>query len=55
MFCVLQDTGIGDSMVAGLSFRAIAELINSNNEAGLRSFLETQHANIDDTNEVSNL
>ena len=33
-------------MVAGLSFRAIVELITSNNESGLRSFLETQHANI---------
>jgi hypothetical protein len=49
----LQDTGIGDGMVAGLSFRAIVELITSNNESGLRSFLETQHANIDDRNEVS--
>ena len=39
-------------MVAGLSFRAIVELITSNNESGLRSFLDTQHANIDDRNEV---
>ena len=39
-------------MVVGLSFRAIAELITSNNESGLKSFLENQHANIDDTNEV---
>ena len=39
-------------MVAGLSFRAIVELINSNNESGLKSFLDTQHANIDDKNEV---
>ena len=39
-------------MVAGLSFRAIVELITSNNESGLRSFLDTQHANIDDKNEV---
>ena len=40
-------------MVAGLSFRAIVELINSNNESGLKSFLDTQHANIDDKNEVT--
>ena len=39
-------------MVEGLSFRAIVELITSNNESGLRSFLDTQHANIDDRNEV---
>ena len=42
-------------MVAGLSFRAIVELITSNNESGLKSFLDTQHANIDDRNEVKNI
>ena len=42
-------------MVAGLSFRAIVELITSNNESGLKSFLDTQHANIDDRNEVKNM
>ena len=39
-------------MVAGLSFRAIVELVNSNNESGLRSFLDTHHANVDDKDEV---
>ena len=39
-------------MVAGLSFKAIVELIKADNETGLRSFLETQHANVDDKNEV---
>ena len=51
-----QETGFGEggagAMMAGLSFRAIVELINSNNESGLKSFLDTQHANIDDRNEV---
>ena len=51
----LQDNALGEgtaAMVAGLSFRAIVELITSNNESGLKSFLDTQHANIDDRNEV---
>ena len=39
-------------MAAGLSYRAIVELINSDNEAGLKSFLETRHANVDDKHEV---
>ena len=39
-------------MAAGLSYRAIVELINSENEAGLKSFLETRHANVDDKHEV---
>lgn len=39
-------------MVAGLSFKAIAELVKSNNEQGLRSFLETHHVNINDKSEV---
>ena len=53
LFIYLQDTGIGDGMVAGLSFRAIVELITSSNDSGLRSFLATQHANVDDKNEVN--
>ena len=40
------------AMAAGLSYRAIVELINSDNEAGLKSFLETRHANVDDKHEV---
>ena len=39
-------------MAAGLSYRAIVELINSDNESGLKSFLETRHANVDDKHEV---
>ena len=39
-------------MAAGLSYRAIIELINSDNESGLKSFLETRHANVDDKHEV---
>ena len=38
--------------MTGLSFRAIVELVNSNNENGLRSFLDTHHANVDDKDEV---
>ena len=42
-------------MAAGLSFRAIVELINTNSESGLRSFLGTQHAIVDDKDEVSTI
>lgn len=35
-------------MVGGLSNRAILELIRSNNLLGLKSFLESRHANIED-------
>ena len=53
---MFQDSGFDaqQPMVAGLSFKAIVELIQTNNEAGLRSFLKTQHAQVDDDrNEVS--
>ena len=52
---MFQDSGFDTQqpMVTGLSFKAIVELIQTNNEAGLRSFLETQHAQVDDKNEVS--
>ena len=59
MFYYLQETthGIGDGstggMASGLSFRAIVELITTGNNSGLRSFLETQHANVDDKDEAS--
>ena len=54
---MFQDSGFDTQqpMVAGLSFKAIVELIQTNNEAGLRSFLETQHAQVDDRNEVSDV
>ena len=41
-----------DLMAAGLSFRAISELIKSNNLQGLKLFLDSRHANIEDRDEV---
>ena len=41
-----------DLMAAGLSFRAISELIKNNNLQGLKLFLDSRHANIEDRDEV---
>ena len=39
-------------MASGLSFRAIAEFIKSDNLQGLKIFLDTRHVNIEDKDEV---
>ena len=41
-----------DLMASGLSFRAISELIKNNNLQGLKLFLDSRHANIEDRDEV---
>ena len=49
-----QDTsGANGDMVGGLGYRAIVELIRTDNILGLRSFLETRHANMEDRDDVS--